>query len=535
MKKKTQKTLLIVLALLVLCGVGLGIYCLVPDSPKEAEELEVYVPEVITPPSPQSIPEAPIPEPEPEPEPEPQTITLMAVGDNLMHNALIRSGLQEDGTYNYDAFYEGISLPLSQADIKVINQETILGGSEFEYAGYPRFNSPNELGDSLIRSGFNVILHASNHAADVGAKGLFNCVEYWKQHPEVLMVGINNDEPEPQAVSDPKKDAPVEESNPQEGEANVDDANTVQSETDEENADENAVPTEAAEEDSAPSNPRNIPLLTIKDHTFAILNYTYSPNSEVIPKGVRGHLNMLCDWDKNTGAISLTKLNPDVLEDIRAAKELAEIVIVFPHWGIEYQTKPSSYQQAWAQDMADAGADLIIGTHPHVCQPAEWITAEDGSRCLCYYSLGNYVSTQRDLISMLEGMAWVTFIETEDGLEIVPESTGVFCLINHYKYNPLRFDYVYFLEDYTEEIGATHGIPLWGNDKMNVDRLLQWQEEIFGDMALKKADIFPAELLPQPEEIEADETIDNEIDAEASEESLETPSDEAAVSQAMEE
>ncbi len=389
-----------------------------------------------------------------------QSVTLMAVGDNLMHNALVRGGLQEDGTYNYDKFYEGIALPLSYADIKVINQETILGGDYLPLQGYPRFNSPTGLGDSLLRSGFNVVLHASNHAADMGQEGLYNCVSYWRNHPEALMVGINDGMPISTNLTISEDKVPIATSG-------------IGS----------ALPTGTKSEDS-------IPILTVKGYRFAILNYTYSPNMEIIPKNIQGHLNILCDWDKNTGAISFTKLNPQVIEDIRAAKEVADAVIVFPHWGIEYQTKPSVYQKEWAQAMADAGADLIIGTHPHVCQPIEWLTAEDGSSCLCYYSLGNYVSTQRDPISMLEGLAWVTFTETEHGLEILPDTTGVFPIINQYRYNPLRFDYVYFLEDYTPEIASKHGIPQWGNGKMDIDQLHEWVSEIFGDMALLKKDVF---------------------------------------------
>ena len=89
--------------------------------------------------------------------------------------------------------------------------------------------------------------------------------------------------------------------------------------------------------------------------------------------------------------MDFTTLNPQVLEDISRAKELADIVIVCPHWGTEYSSKISSYQEKWALEMTEAGADIIIGTHPHVVEPVEWITAENGNESLCYYSLGNYV------------------------------------------------------------------------------------------------------------------------------------------------
>ena len=73
-------------------------------------------------------------------------VTLVAVGDNLIHNTLIDAGLQEDGTRDYNSFYENISPYVKQADIACIDNETLLGGSEFEYSGYPCFNTPWEVG-----------------------------------------------------------------------------------------------------------------------------------------------------------------------------------------------------------------------------------------------------------------------------------------------------------------------------------------------------------------------------------------------------
>ena len=65
----------------------------------------------------------PMPSPTPTPFPE-YDISLMMVGDNLMHMGIVRSGQQEDGTYNYDMLYRDISPQLQAADIKIINQET---------------------------------------------------------------------------------------------------------------------------------------------------------------------------------------------------------------------------------------------------------------------------------------------------------------------------------------------------------------------------------------------------------------------------
>ena len=202
---------------------------------------------------------------------------------------------------------------------------------------------------------------------------------------------------------------------------------------------------------------------------------------------IQGHLGMLCNWNKSNGLIDFTTLHPDVLTDIAKAKEMADIVIVCPHWGTEYTLTPSSYQKKFAMQMAEAGADLIIGTHPHVVQPIEWIEAENGNKALCYYSLGNYVSTQRGEQSMLEAMAWVTFEVKDDEVELLVQETGVIPMVCQYKSNPVRHENVYFLDEYTEELAASHGIHYYGGSKYSVENLNKWAKEVFGDWLLESS------------------------------------------------
>lgn len=389
----------------------------------------------------------PTPEPEPQPAFEEYDITLLALGDNLIHMGIIKTGLTDDGTYDYTFLFQNIRDYLNAADIKIINQETILGGNELGFSGYPRFNSPTEVGDAIADAGFNVVLHATNHAADQGLNGICSCASYWKEsHPEILMTGIIGN-------------------------------------TDDEEMNENA---------NANENGKNeIPLLKAGDVTFAILNYTYGPNAETLSASLMGHLNMLCAYNEKNGRIDFTSLNPHVLEDIEQAGRLADIVIVFPHWGTEYQKKPSGYQQKFALEMTQAGADLIIGTHPHVPQPVEKITSENGNTSLCYYSLGNYVSTQKKTLCMLEEMAWVTFHVSEDGISIAEDRTGALPLVCHYTSGPVRLENVYLLEDYTEEQAARHGIRNYGGVVLKLSDLQSWSDEIIGDWVLKKKDILP--------------------------------------------
>lgn len=398
-----------------------------------------------------TVPPQPTATPAPTPFPE-YDITLMMVGDNLMHMGLVHSGRQEDGSYDYTMLYDGISRQLQAADIKIINQETILGGNELGFSGYPQFNSPTEVGDAIAAADFNVVLHASNHAADQKLTGLENCAAFWpEQHPEVMMLGIRGaDDPETEGTS-----------------LRIGSAHASADRTADWRMDESGTG-----------------YMTVEGITFAILNYTYGPNMEVIPSSILGHLNILCNYDRQSRLLDFTSLNPQVLEDIAAARENADVVIVCPHWGTEYVTTPSSYQEKFALQMTEAGADVIIGTHPHVVQPMEWIEAENGRRSLCFYSLGNYVSTQKQGICMLEAMAWITFHVDESGVSIAEQSSGPIPLVCQYTSGPVRFEGVYLLQDYTQEQAASHGIRSYGGVTLSLDDLLKWSADIFGDTAL---------------------------------------------------
>ena len=77
---------------------------------------------------------------------------------------------------------------------------------------------------------------------------------------------------------------------------------------------------------------------------------------------------------------------PTVLKEIKAARRRADVVVVSYHWGVERRTKPSARQQAIARQSIDAGADLVIGHHPHVLQP---VMVYKGKTIA--YSLGNFV------------------------------------------------------------------------------------------------------------------------------------------------
>ena len=123
----------------------------------------------------------------------PKGISLVMVGDMLMHTKVLESGEQADGSYNFDHLFKYVGEEIAGADLALVNQETILGGTELGLSSYPNFNSPYEVGDAEVKAGFDVILQATNHALDKGASGITNDINFWKNnYPDIAYLGIND-------------------------------------------------------------------------------------------------------------------------------------------------------------------------------------------------------------------------------------------------------------------------------------------------------------------------------------------------------
>ena len=312
-------------------------------------------------------------------------VTLLAVGDNLIHNTLISAGQQADGSLNYDSLYANIKPEIEKFDIAVIDQETILGGSSFEYTGYPVFNSPWEVGEAAIGAGFDIFNCATNHTMDKGWAGIEKEIEFFSNHKEVVQLGVNANEESYNKITYYEK---------------------------------NGI-------------------------TFALLNYTYGTNGIPLPEDKPWCVNLM-DKDKIT-------------KDVNEARKNADCVIVFPHWGTEYSFEVSDYQREYVKLFSDLGVDLVIGCHPHVIEPVEWVTNETtGKKMLVYYSLGNFISHQIDLENLIGGMAQVT-IEKKNG-EIEITSAKFVPIVCHYKRGESgKFEFnVYKLSDYSNDLANTH-------------------------------------------------------------------------------
>lgn len=330
---------------------------------------------------------------------EPVSVNILAVGDNLIHAVIYNQAHRRaaDGGYDFSYAYANVADTVAAADLSIINQETIID-PEKAPSTYPCFNSPTQLGDEMVKIGFDVFNLANNHSLDKGNSGLRNAVKYWKSKG-VVYCGAYLDE-----------------------------------------------------EDY-----KTIPTNTVNDIKFAYVGFTEPTNGLKLPDGVDTILMLGADEER-------------IEQRVKAAAAISDVTIVNVHWGVEYTHTPTARQRELAQKLADWGADIIIGTHPHVIQPVEYVTAADGRQVLVAYSLGNFISAQDRGARMLGGMMHITVTkdyETNKTLITKAKFTGT---VTHYDsgFSNVR---VYNLADYTQELASRHGVrsttPSFSLDYLN--------------------------------------------------------------------
>ncbi|MDR2351928.1 MAG: CapA family protein [Deltaproteobacteria bacterium] len=146
-------------------------------------------------------------------------------------------------------------------------------------------------------------------------------------------------------------------------------------------------------------------ILMYKDLKWAILNFTFCSNFPIPPY-----------TPQEPEAFYLNQSTPQAVREglTLAAKENPDVTIVLFHWGDEYHLSPSKYQTNLARVALENGADLIIGTHPHVLQPIQVIPRPEGT-ALVAYSLGNFVSGQRTLPRERAAVLAVDFVKSPQG------------------------------------------------------------------------------------------------------------------------
>ena len=131
-------------------------------------------------------------------EPKTSKLSLVMVGDALLHSSLYKDGYK-NGKYDFSSQLEYIKPIIQNYDLAFYNQESILGGTELGLSDYPTFNSPQEFGDSMIDAGFNLVSLANNHTLDRGEKAVLNSCNYWK-NKDVLTAGSYSSKEEAEEI-----------------------------------------------------------------------------------------------------------------------------------------------------------------------------------------------------------------------------------------------------------------------------------------------------------------------------------------------
>ena len=144
--------------------------------------------------------------------------------------------------------------------------------------------------------------------------------------------------------------------------------------------------------------------------SFALFAFTYGTNAGDISEKYPNVVHYLPRDEAQEKSL---------VQDLQSAREEADVVIVFVHWGDEYETEVSAGQRKMAALLAEGGADVVIGSHPHVVQEMEIIKRPDGGETAVYYSLGNYVADQgKDEKTKVGGEASFVIKHTYDGVMI---------------------------------------------------------------------------------------------------------------------
>lgn len=291
------------------------------------------------------------------------TASILTGGDIVLHSPFYDSTtyLTEEGTYDFSPVFTYMKDTYKAADLTVLDLEAAI--TEDYFNGYPLFRAPETILPSLSENGVDMVLFANNHIYDAGDDGLKSTINALEKYSMPYMGIKKNKEDSTYSIKD------------------------------------------------------------INGIKVGMFDYTYETGT-IDQKAING----IEVSDESSDLIN--SFNYDDLDTFydtissgiqEMKKDGAEYLIAYIHWGTEYQTEESTYQQEMAQKLCDLGIDALIASHPHVIQPIDLFKSSTGDhKMICCYSLGNHLSNQRQELmdSMPTG-------HTEDGymVELTLEQT----------------------------------------------------------------------------------------------------------------
>ena len=263
-------------------------------------------------------------------------IDIVSLGNLIIHQSQINGAKNENG-YDFSPSFQYIKEMVSEADISLGILEGALAGGE--PTGYPIFNSPDEVIDSLRDTGIDVVNYANNHIYDYDDEGLQRTIEITKEKG-LDVLGIKSTEEEKSYL--------------------------------------------VKEVDGVKIGFASYVFETETINGYKTINSNpVSINSE----------NLINTFNYN----DLESFYNRIASEISAMKEEGvEFIIASMHWGEEYNTYIEATQNEIAKKLNELGVDIILGGHPHVIQPYEIICNESGHSTFVIYSQGNSLSNQSE-------------------------------------------------------------------------------------------------------------------------------------------
>ena len=316
------------------------------------------------------------------------TATVVNTGDILVHNPVLWGAEKTTGNYDFSDFFKNANSYFKKADLAVVNLEVTLGGTESgKYNGYPNFNTPDSLIDTLKNDGFGLLLTANNHCYDTGLFGLKRTVQVLK-NKKMDYVGTRETADEQSYI--------------------IKDVNGIK---------------------------------------IGIACYTYENTSNTAGrKSINGKI-VAAEANDLINSFSYDKIDSfyneakDVIAKMK--KQGADCTVFYMHWGNEYKIKENEYQRSIAQNLCNMGVDVIVGGHPHVIEPMALLHAEGGEHTTaCIYSVGNAISNQRKEILTEESptghcedgmLFFYTFDKYSDGTTVLSGVDIVPTWVDKYK------------------------------------------------------------------------------------------------------
>ncbi len=269
----------------------------------------------------------------------PVNIEILCVGDIIAHGDNIKSAYDSaSGTYDFSDNYSYVKDYIEKADLALCNMETTFGGGTPK--GYPLFNAPDSLAADVASVGFDVAITSNNHMMDTGFDGMQRTIQVLRD------AGLST----------------VGSRFAGEDRFIVENVNGV-----------------------------NVGVVAYTYETSGSAGAGVSINGNNVSSETAELINSFNYHELDSGDLDRIK------SDIDGARSAgAEIVVCYFHWGEEYMRDQTSYQLDIAQSAADMGADIIFASHPHLLQKADVLISESGRSVPVFYSMGNFISNQRE-------------------------------------------------------------------------------------------------------------------------------------------